>query len=116
MAKHLQIVYPEIPPPIREHEFARAKLNRKWRFDLAWPDVRLAVEVHGGEFGGGRHTSGTGLRQDSEKLRCAQWLGWTVLPFTGKECTKALIDYTCQVILAFYFGRDLPPSPWIKQR
>ena len=37
----------EIPIPTFEYEFHHA---RKWRFDLAWVDLRLAVEVQGGLF------------------------------------------------------------------
>ena len=43
--------------PIREHRFAPP---RRWRFDYAWPDRRLALEVEGGTWTGGRHVRGRG--------------------------------------------------------
>ena len=32
-------------------EFAFAKPDRKWRSDIAWPDVRVALEMSAGESG-----------------------------------------------------------------
>lgn len=53
--------------------------ERRWRFDLAYPDRLVAVEVDGGAFVGGRHTSGSGFREDCVKLSEAAALGWRVL-------------------------------------
>lgn len=56
---------------------------RRWRFDLAWPDRLLAVEVDGGVWTQGRHTRGAGFVADCEKLNRAVVLGWRVLRFPG---------------------------------
>lgn len=58
--------------------------TRKWRFDFAWPDIKLAVEIQGGIWLGGRgaHTSAKGVARDSEKLLEAVMLGWRVIPAT----------------------------------
>ncbi|AGG58052.1 hypothetical protein VPAG_00016 [Vibrio phage douglas 12A4] len=53
--------------------------TRKWRMDYAWPDLKIAVEIHGGIFSGGRHTTGVGFIADREKMNEAQLLGWIVL-------------------------------------
>tara|TARA_R110000824_G_scaffold300762_1_gene488771 strand:+ start:1021 stop:1410 length:390 start_codon:yes stop_codon:yes gene_type:complete len=56
--------------------------TRKWRFDLAWVDHRLAVECDGGQrssYGGGRHNT----PGDYEKINEANLLGWTVLRYQG---------------------------------
>lgn len=73
--------YAGLPDPVTEHVFAPP---RKWRFDLAWPDRKLAVEVDGGSWIGGRHTSGTGFERDLEKHNTAQLLGWTVIRVTPR--------------------------------
>lgn len=65
-----------LPEPVREHRFHP---TRRWRFDLAWPDRLVAVEVDGGAFVGGRHTSGAGFREDCVKVSEAAALGWRVL-------------------------------------
>jgi len=75
-----------LPLPLPEHPFAR-DWGRRWRFDFAWPDLRLAVEVDGGIWipGGGRHNRGAGYEADVEKLNVAVILGWRVLRFTPRH-------------------------------
>ena len=68
-----------LPPPQKEFLFHR---RRKWRFDLAWPDLLIAVEVEGGIWVGGRHVRGEGYEADCEKYNEAQLMGWMVLRFT----------------------------------
>jgi very-short-patch-repair endonuclease len=65
-----------LPDPLEEYRFHPA---RRWRFDLAWPAHKVAVEIDGGTFSGGRHVSGVGHARDSEKANEAQLLGWVVL-------------------------------------
>lgn len=55
---------------------------RKWRFDLGWPQKKVAVEVHGAVFAQGRHTRGAGFENDREKMNEAQLLGWKVLEYS----------------------------------
>ena len=49
--------------------------HRRWRFDFAWPDAQVAVEIDGG-----RHAS-----SDREKLSAAAVLGWRVLRFSTQQ-------------------------------
>lgn len=74
-----------IPSPIRELRF---EPDRGWRFDLAWPEPKVAVEVHGGEWSGGRHVRPAGFSADAEKLTAAAVHGWRVLVFTGQDVTR----------------------------
>jgi very-short-patch-repair endonuclease len=57
--------------------------TRAWRFDFAWPELRVAVEVDGGTWGGGRHVRGKGFQNDADKLNAAQVLGWKVFRYTS---------------------------------
>ena len=57
--------------------------SRKWRFDFAYPDRMIAVEVEGGEWVNGRHSRGSGMTNDCEKYNRAAQLGWRVFRFTG---------------------------------
>jgi hypothetical protein len=69
-----------LPAPCREYRFAPP---RRWRFDYAWPDYRLALEVEGGTWSGGRHVRGAGYEKDCDKYNTAALLGWTVLRVTS---------------------------------
>ena len=68
-----------------EREF-RFHDKRRWRFDLAWPDYKVAVEIDGGQFKkfGGRHARDS----DREKMNNAVILGWSVLRFSGEMIKK----------------------------
>lgn len=76
----LHIKEAKLIEPIREYAFAKP---RRWRFDFAWPDQKLAVEIEGGVWTNGRHTRGSGFIADSEKYNTAALLGWKVLRFHG---------------------------------
>lgn len=69
------------PLPEREFIFAPA---RKWRFDFAWPDELVAVEVEGLTRDGGRHQRNEGYEADLEKYNAAALEGWLVLRFTSR--------------------------------
>ena len=71
-----------LPQPSREH---RALPPRRWRLDFAWPARRVACEVEGGGFVGGRHTRGAGFRADCEKYNEHALAGWLVLRVTDRE-------------------------------
>jgi len=71
-----------IPAPVAEHVFCD---GRKWRFDYAFPKERVAIEVQGGLWTGGRHTRGAALKKEHEKLNHAAMLGWRVLYCEPKE-------------------------------
>ena len=68
-----------LPAPAREYRFAPPRL---WRFDYAWPDRRLALEIEGGTYSGGRHVRGKGYQRDCEKYNAAALSGWMVLRVT----------------------------------
>lgn len=71
-----------LPVPVPEHYFAKP---RRWRFDWAFPSERIAIEVEGGAWIGGRHTRGAGYIKDMEKYNAAVLRGWRVLRFTPAQ-------------------------------
>lgn len=75
---NVEIIAQAIGAPVPKTEY-RFHPKRRWRFDYAWPDQKIAVEVHGGIHTRGRHTRGTGFEKDREKMNAAQLLGWKVL-------------------------------------
>lgn len=70
--------------PVREFVFHP---TRKWRFDVACVEHKIAFEYHGhgGFIGKGvsGHSTIKGLTSDSEKMNQAQLLGWRVFAFTA---------------------------------
>ena len=62
--------------PVAEHRFCP---DRKWRFDFAWVDQKVALEVQGGLFTNGRHSRGPALLKEHEKLNQAARDGWRIL-------------------------------------
>jgi len=67
---------------VREHKFHPA---RKWRFDFALPESRIAVEVEGGVWSKGRHTRGSGFMADCDKYNTAAAMGWYVFRFPTEQ-------------------------------
>lgn len=78
--------------PTREYVFHP---TRRWRFDFAWVDIKLALEVEGGVFSNGRHSRGVGITNDCEKYNQAIILGWRVLRYTTKNICDIPRDLEC---------------------
>lgn len=96
------------PPPIREFLFHPA---RKWRFDVAWPWQRIALEVEGGAWVQGRHVRGKGYLNDMHKYSEAAALGWRIIRVTPDELNT---DYCYSLIrraLAAYPERIYAAHP-----
>ena len=68
-----------LPEPVREHRFHPV---RRWRFDLAWPDRRVAFEIEGVTHEGGRHQRIAGFTGDIKKYNEAVLAGWTLIRAT----------------------------------
>jgi len=78
-----------IAPPVAEFVFHPV---RKWRFDFAWPECMLAVEIEGGIWTAGRHIRPVGMENDMIKYNAAAELGWRVLRYSrGMGITAAAI-------------------------
>ncbi len=69
---------------VREFQFHP---DRRWRFDFAFVDEKIAVEVEGGIWNGGRHTRGAGFESDCVKYNEAALAGWRVLRVSTKMVT-----------------------------
>ena len=73
---------PKLQQEVRFHP------TRKWQFDFALPALKVAIEVEGGVFSGGRHTRGAGYIKDCEKYNAATLMGWSVLRFTARTIDR----------------------------
>ncbi len=71
-----------MPEPVLEYSFCP---TRKWRFDYAWPDRQIAVEIEGGIWTRGAHVRGGHFMSDMEKYNEAARLGWRLFRFTPTQ-------------------------------
>jgi len=87
------------PEPEPEYPFSKV-LKRRHRFDFAWPDERIAVEVEGNAWtvkGGGRHMRDS----DLEKYNLACHLRWLVFRFSPgmlERDPQSCIDLVVQAL------------------
>lgn len=85
-----------LPEPVRELRFAPP---RRWRFDLAWPEQMVAVEVDGGLHVYGRHNRPAGYENDCAKGNEAIARGWRLLRFTQQAIESgAAVEMICRVL------------------
>ncbi len=53
--------------------------KRRWRFDAAFPEAKVAIEIEGGVWIRGRHNRASGFLKDCEKYNEAAALGWRII-------------------------------------
>lgn len=87
---------------VKEYKFHP---TRRWRFDYAIPDHKIALEVEGGVWTGGRHTSPKGFLNDIEKYNTATLMGWRVFRTTPDELYKLS---TINLIKSAILGLNTP--------
>ncbi|MDH4127357.1 MAG: endonuclease domain-containing protein [Spirochaetota bacterium] len=66
--------------------------SRRWRFDYAILEHKIAIEIEGGIFTQGRHTRGKGFSGDMEKYNEAVKSGWSVLRYTPQQINDIIFD------------------------
>lgn len=84
-----------IEGPAIAEEFAFSD-KRRWRFDFAHRPSMVAIEIEGGVWSGGRHTSGSGFTKDCEKYNQAALMGWAVFRLTPNQITFTNLETFAQ--------------------
>lgn len=74
----------------REYRFIK---DRRFRFDVALPDHKIAIEFEGGVYSGGRHTRSTGYINDVKKYNLATMHGWKLLRYTTEDAKCDMWEY-----------------------
>ncbi len=76
-----QLKLARLPEPVVELKFHPV---RKWRFDFAFADKKLAIEYQGGVYYKGMgHQTTAGMERDCLKFSSAAALGWRVMPINA---------------------------------
>lgn len=91
----------EGPELVSEHRFHP---SRKWAFDFAYLPGRIAVEIEGGVWTGGRHNRAKGFIDDCTKYNEAALMGWRVIRLTD----ELIQPDTVERIIAACNGDDSP--------
>lgn len=65
---------------------------RKWRFDFAILSRKIAFEIEGGIWNGGRHVNPIGFTKDCEKYNEAMKLGWRVFRLVPSMITEDYLE------------------------
>jgi len=78
----LQVEAIGLPEPEREYLVPGVP---RFRYDFAWIEQKLLVEINGGTWGHMGHSTGKGIARDYRKNRLPQALGWRCYSFTGDE-------------------------------
>ena len=75
-------------------EYPFAKPQRRWRSDIAWPDVRVALEIDGGTWISGRHNRPSSSLLEMEKNNGYAVRNWLVFhaPWTWIEDGRLIDD------------------------
>jgi very-short-patch-repair endonuclease len=95
-----QLAAEKAPAVERQFRFA-AELGRQFRWDFAWPDRKLAVEIQGGIWkrGGGAHSHPTDILRNMRKYNAGTALGWRLLQFSTDEVKSgSALQYTMTVL------------------
>ncbi len=76
--------------------------SRKWRFDWAYPERKIAVEVSGGQWAahGGRHSRDV----DRDKKNHAAADGWRILEFSTQQLENDPVACIALVLRALGMG------------
>ena len=72
--------------------------DRRFRFDYVHLRSKVAVEVNGGIWTGGGHSSGKGLLRDYEKLNLAQSQGYYVFFLSGEMINDRWLNLIASTI------------------
>ena len=65
---------------------------KRWRFDAAIPELKLAFECEGGTWTQGRHVNPAGYEKDLEKYNSALFQGWSVYRFVPRMLNQGWIE------------------------
>lgn len=96
--------------PVPHFEY-RHDPNRMWRFDVAWPEHKVALEIEGNVWHKSRHTTGKGFLQDCDKYNTATAKGWLVLRVARPPQAQNIQSVLYRNTLALWLDNLLPVMP-----
>jgi len=91
-----------LPEPVREYQFEDTPVA--WRWDFAWPQYKLLIEINGGIYQDPPtgHRSIRGLLRDYAKLNAATQRHWWSMSFDNKAVESGEAVLTVQEFVLAY--------------
>ncbi len=107
LAYWLMLAPAGLPDPVSEYRFHK---TRRFRFDVAWPDLWVAVEIDGGQWKayGGRHARDS----DRVKRNLAVLGGWRVLLYSTQQLERD--PHSCIKETAQFLNEEVDPNDYIR--
>lgn len=103
-AYHWSLLYPQLPPPVRQYPIKNPATGRDWRIDFAFPeeDVKLGVEIQGGSWVKGGHNTAIGQEKDYIRHNELVRMGWRILYFNTPMCKHManVVDTVAEILCA----------------
>jgi very-short-patch-repair endonuclease len=90
----------------QKQEQLRSRKPTAFRADFAWPDAQVAVEINGGIWRPGGHSTGRGITRDITKTTLAQLSGWVLIPLSEAHIFDG-IPFWLQLIADLITHRQL---------
>lgn len=95
---------PNYPQPVcletSGNEISPVK-GRRWKFDFAWPEQKIAIEAQGGVYMRSGHTGGKNMEDDYAKLNACVAEGWRIFYVTSGMLRNDAASFIEQVKRAF---------------
>ena len=82
---------------MKEYRFDKM---RKYRLDFAHPSTRIGIEINGGIWKKGGHSSGSGLTRDYKKINLLSSLNWRVFLLSSEMITIENLELIARTINA----------------
>lgn len=82
-----KLVWSTIPRAPELQEEVAVVPDRKYRFDFANTEAKVAIEIQGGIWTKGGHSTGKGILRDTRKGREAIFAGWTLFQVCADDIT-----------------------------
>jgi hypothetical protein len=77
-------IWTKLYPDIDLHSEFKFCSPRRFRFDFAHIPSKTAIEIQGAIWTSGRHSRGSGLIKEYEKMNLAAFLGWKIFYLSTK--------------------------------
>ena len=101
LERHFESLWEEYYPEIDLVAEAKIIPGRRYRFDYAHLQSRIAIELNGQIWKKGGHNSGAGLLRDYEKINLAAANGWRVFQLAPEMVTAENLELIAKTIGKF---------------